>query len=93
MTVQKVKVQRSFARRSSRTSARSFRSSADSSLVTPGRAPASVSDRRTLPQRLATADSQLLRYRANRGPLRRVIRPDLGDHLDRTLPQLRGVIR
>ena len=37
----------SLARRSSRTSAFSRRSSADSSLVTPGRAPASISARRT----------------------------------------------
>src|SRR5215469_18321081 len=45
-----------------------------------------------LPQRLGRADPQLLRDRGDRGPLRRVVRRDLGDHAHRSLPQLQRVL-
>src|SRR5215831_19519530 len=45
-----------------------------------------------LPQRLGRADPQLLRDRGDRGPLRRVVRRDLGDHTHRSLPQLQRVL-
>src|SRR5215831_9596404 len=45
-----------------------------------------------LAQGLRSADAQLLRHRADRWPVRGVLRPHLGDHPDRTLTQLRRVV-
>src|SRR5262245_54859680 len=45
-----------------------------------------------LTQRLRRPDAQLLRHRTNRRPVRRVLRPHLGDHPDRTLTQLWRVV-
>src|SRR5262245_37037766 len=41
-----------------------------------------------LAQRLRRADAQLLGHRADRRPVRGILRPHLGDHPDRTLTQL-----
>lgn len=88
------RLQISLARRSSRTSTRSLPSSADSSLLAPGRVPPSnlgLADSFT--QRLGTADPRLGGYRADRRPVRGVLRLQLGDHPDRPLPQLRRIAR
>jgi hypothetical protein len=68
----------SFARRNSRFSARSRRSSADSSLVTPGRVPASTSARRTYLRTVAVEPMPSLvatERIASRKPTTAVLRP------------------
>ena len=83
----------SFARRSSAFSRLSRLISADSSVVVPGRGAAvdlGLAD--PLAHRLGGADPELLRDRADRRPLRRVVRRHLGDHPHRPLTQLRRVL-
>jgi hypothetical protein len=46
-----------------------------------------------LAQCLRAADAQLRGYGADRRPVRRVVRPHLGDHPDRPLTQLRRIAR
>src|SRR5579875_1589337 len=45
-----------------------------------------------LAQRLRAADAEPLRYRHDRRPVRRILRPHLGDHPDSPLTQLRRVV-
>ena len=83
----------SLARRSSLISRSSSFIRARSSVVSPGRSPASVSARRThMPQRLVV-DRQLRRDRLDRLPLRRVLVLVLEDHPHRPLPDLGRVRR
>jgi hypothetical protein len=83
----------SFARRSSRTSARNLRSSADSSLVIPGRCHSiDLSPANPPAQRLTPRHPQLRRYRLDGGRLRRIVLAHLGDHPDRALAHLRRIV-
>ena len=80
------------ARLSSAFSRLSLFSSADSSLVVPGRAPASTSAwRHPLAHRLGRADPEQLGDLTHRRPLRLVLIADLSDHPHRPLTQLRRV--
>src|SRR6266487_2966426 len=45
-----------------------------------------------LTQRLRRPDAQLLRHRADRRPVRGILRPHLGDHPDRALTQLWRIV-
>ena len=66
--------------------------SADSSLVTPGRAPSSTSARRTHLRTVSGgAHPEQLRHLRHRRPVRVVIGTDLGEHPHRPLLQLRRV--
>ena len=83
----------SLARFSSAFSFFSRFSSADSSLVVPGRAPASIWSCRTHLRSVSVVPMPSFGGdRLHRGPLGVVLRPHLGDHADRTIAQLKRVL-